>query len=368
MATAAAEHPATMMPEQKQQPIDFWEAVKVRRTRAMPKNTLFGSSLEAFDEEDRENIKKIDPNTQKIPHEMKPGRFQLPESLRAQLPAHRIVERSRKEVENQQKALDTARSHLSTLEREALLFNENQNQNGRQSQQYMNKQAMNVFKDMNDVGLSENNSYNRDKYRQRAPVHKYSLMGDVLRNGNEVYRREQTEIPKFNRNSIDTSQPNVALVRHASAREQRSSEGAVRLPPNIRHQFGSRVCDSLLSDKKVVEKTMKDQERMKEILQRKSTKVTIPKMDQTLNPEYESLGNAMRMNVFPGYTINHKISTMKDTFTDSVFLKRYHDPDQWRMQRDELSTWAEHNVLQQRMKKAWEEYFLETLAKKAQKA
>lgn len=92
MAAAATEQPVTTMPEQKQQPpIDFWEAIKVRRTRAMPKNTLFGSSLEAYDEEDRENIKKIDPNTQKIPHEMKPGRFQLPESVRAQLPGRYMI-------------------------------------------------------------------------------------------------------------------------------------------------------------------------------------------------------------------------------------------------------------------------------------
>lgn len=30
-----------------------------------------------------------------------------------------------------------------------------------------------------------------------------------------------------------------------------------------------------------------------------------------------------------------------------------------------LGTWAEHNVIHSRMKKAWEAYFLETLAKKA---
>ena len=113
------------------------------------------------------------------------------------------------------------------------------------------------------------------------------------------------------------------------------------LPQNIKHQFGSRVCDKLLSDKEIVDKTIQDQKDFKASIQRTSKKFDVPKFTKDLNPEYEMLGNALRMNVVPGYTIDHKVSTTKTAFNDQVHLFRYPDPDKYRYQKDELS---EYNV------------------------
>ena len=197
----------------------------------------------------------------------------------------------------------------------------------------MTTEAQNLVKQMNHVGLNERNSYNRDKYGNRGPTHNYRLAGDVMRprEMDMPRRRERTEvnIPKKKKEIED-----VLPIGGSPGPEKERL--AVDLPDNIRHHFGSKICEDLLADEKVVSKTLEYQknDRMSR------EKATIPPIDKELNPEYESLGNFMRMNVFPGYNVNHKISTTKSTFTDDVHLRRIPDPDKWRMQRDDLSKYA----------------------------
>jgi hypothetical protein len=42
----------------------------------------------------------------------------------------------------------------------------------------------------------------------------------------------------------------TAIGRQSSARGANSPVAAIELPPNIKHQYGTRVCDNLLSDEK----------------------------------------------------------------------------------------------------------------------
>ena len=212
--------------------------------------------------------------------------------------------------------------------------------------QWFRQEDLAGAKDINIVGLNKNQSYNRDKYGNRAPVHNYSLIGDVLRPGMDFPRRERTEVQMRNL-GYGKGDMRGSLVNgmrtpprgNQSARTPRQT--SLVLPQNIKHQFGSRVCDKLLSDKEIVDKTIQDQKEFKASIQRTSKKFDVPKFTKDLNPEYEMLGNALRMNVVPGYTIDHKVSTTKTAFNDQVHLFRYPDPDKYRYQKDELS---EYNV------------------------
>ncbi|XP_060071834.1 uncharacterized protein LOC132551671 [Ylistrum balloti] len=341
-------------------PIDLAELAKARRTDAMPKHSLFGSTLEMHNKEEMDQIQKIDISKGgKEPR--RKGRFQLPEEFRSQMREYKVVEATKEEIEKQKEEILKTKRAIENMEFKALNFDMDKVKrvpragSGR-SALSMSDSATKLAKEMNQIGLNDRNSYNRDKYGQRAPVHQYSLCGDILRPGMETVRREKTEYPAYVGHSERHRKAPTGTPRHASARPAAEPRSIVPLPPNIRHQFGSRVCDFLLSDEKKVEKTVNEQNLRRERLLRPSKHLDIPDMDKELKPEYEMLGNAMRQNIFPGYTMNHKKSMTKLAYDDSVHLRRYPDPDQWRYQRDELSTWAERNILYERMRKSFREF------------
>jgi len=260
-----------------------------------------------------------------------------------------VLRKTQEDIEKQREDIECTKKSIEAIETDALQFNLGENNNhvpriGRTGEPIVSDEALRVAREMNYVGLNERNSYNRDKYGNRPPIHQYSLIGDVMRPGMDMMRRNKTELA-FPARSRDRHILEATEPRHASARTPSSPHSVIQLPPNIRHQFGSRICDNLLSDKKLVNKTITEQRELKEQLKRASKTLSVPELQKDLKPEYEMLGNAMRQNVFPGYTMNHKLSTMKTSYTDRVHLRRYPDPDQWRYQRDELSkyTWV-HQV------------------------
>ncbi|XP_033744831.1 uncharacterized protein LOC117330545 isoform X1 [Pecten maximus] len=341
-------------------PVDLAELAKARRTEAMPKHSLFGSTLEIHNQNEMDQIQKIDISKPgKQPR--RKGRFQLPEEFRSQLQEYKVVEATKEEIEKQKEEISKTKRAIENMEFNALNFDSDkinrvpQRAESGRSPLSMSDNAVKFAREMNKIGLNDRNSYNRDKYGHKAPVHQYSLCGDILRPGMETVRREKTEYPAFVGHSERHRKAPTGTPRHASAgpAEPRS---VVPLPPNIRHQFGSRVCDFLLSDEKKVENTVNEQKLRRQRLLRPSKHLDIPDMDKELKPEYEMLGNAMRQNIFPGYTMNHKKSMTKLAYDDSVHLRRYPDPDQWRYQRDELSTWAEQNILYERMRKSFREF------------
>lgn len=264
-----------------------------------------------------------------------------------------VLEKSKREFETQRKRVQESALEQKKRE-EALLYNQTEVEKpteGRRvpgtahSQQWISEKDLKGAKEINIIGLNPNQSFNRDKYGQKPPVHNYSNIGDVLRPGMDFFRRERTDIQMRNlgygagdKRGILASPPTSNSPVQNGAKTARSPrKSTIEVPPNIKHQFGSKVCDRLLSDKDVVEKTIRDQEQVRESIQRRSKPFTVPEFTKEMNPEYEMLSNSMRMNVVPGYTINHKTTTTKSTFNDQVHLFRHQDPDKWRYQKDELS-------------------------------
>ncbi|XP_053393125.1 uncharacterized protein LOC123562340 [Mercenaria mercenaria] len=355
---------ATGIAQQAQVARDSHQA---RRTEAMPKSTLFGSILELQTEEGAKSARELDLSSVKVPKtptgKGAGQRFTLPEEVKKQLPGASVLEKSRREYETQRNLLTNNTSELKKREEESL-YNLSRSgepvfsarDSGTAKPQWFTDQDIKGAKEINIVGLNQNQSFNRDKYGQKAPVHNYSYIGDILRPGMDFPRRERTEIQMRNlgygtgdMNGILAAESAPPQRANASARSPRKT--AIAVPPNIKHQFGTRVCDKLLSDKDVVEKTIRDQKELKESIQRKSKPVIVPAFSKEMNPEYEMLSNAMRMNVTPGYTMNHKTSTTKTAFNDQVHLFRYQDPDKWRYQKDELSKWRECIFLQKMLAK-----------------
>ncbi|XP_052818976.1 uncharacterized protein LOC128244891 isoform X2 [Mya arenaria] len=354
-----------------------------RRTEAMPKVSLFGSSLEMLPEETARSVRGLDPSKISVPRTpggKGPGqKFSLPEDVRKQLPAAAVLEKSRRDFETQRDKLSKHSDEIRRRE-EQVLYEQSRVQAPPTSQreaptdrpQWYNEQDLRGSHEINNIGLNENSNFNRDKYGKRPPVHNYTLIGDVLRPGMDFPRRERSEIQMRNQGygsgdlrGILAEPTQTKKAPALSARTPRREP--MTLPQNIKHQFGSKVCDNVFSDKDVVQKTINDQKEAKAQAQRRRGPVNVPKFIKAdVNSDYEMLGNALRMSVAPGYSIDNKVSTTKTAFNDQTHLFRHPDPDKWRYQKDELSRWAEHNVLRQRMTKAWEAYFVETLQKKNQ--
>lgn len=65
--------------------VDLSDMIRPRRTEAMPKHSLFGSSLENYDKEELSRIQKLEAGSN-VPNEYKsPGRFYLPDSQRSKM-------------------------------------------------------------------------------------------------------------------------------------------------------------------------------------------------------------------------------------------------------------------------------------------
>ena len=191
---------------------------------------------------------------------------------------------------------------------------------------------------INDVGLQGSKAFNREKFRKRPPVHQYELMGDVLQVGmdlNSSYELDYTD-PQVGK-MLQKAGPKHG--RRAVPVDKEQPKTAIYLPPNIKHQFGTKICNAVLADADKVQSTIDHQKWIREShLLAKNTSST--KSGNT-EPEplsgYESLGNALRQNICPGYSTNHTKSVAKSDYNDDVHKNRVPDPDQWRCQRDELS-------------------------------
>jgi len=351
-----------------------------RRTEAQPKTTLFGSALEIQSEESARRMKALDVSKLEVPKTPPVRgtglRFTLPEEVKKGLPGAIVLAKSKQDLAATKDQFNSARANLKQKEEQVLYsFPTAGHQGSDPAQpnssrsQWLNENDLKGSKEINILGLNTNQSFNRDKYGRRPPIHNYSLIGDILRPGMDFPRRERTVIQMRN-SGYGMGDLRGALVQETNPPPQRVQKSpapkpsVIEIPPNIKHQFGSRVCDRLLSDEATVAKTLKEQEECKAAIQRKSKPYQVPKFSKELAPDYEMLGNALRMNVVPGYTMNHNVTTTKTAFNDQAHLFRNKDPDKFRYQKDELSRWAEHNVLRQRMTKAWEQYFVETLQKK----
>ncbi len=116
-----------------------------------------------------------------------------------------------------------------------------------------------------------------------------------------------------------------------------ASNAAMDLPPNIRHHFGTTVCETVLADNHKVQQTLHRQRKQRDQMYRSNKKkppIEMPPDDA--DPQYEALGLTLRQNTFPGFTYGHKCSMSNSVHTLDVH-NRHVDPSMFRNQRDELS-------------------------------
>jgi hypothetical protein len=214
--------------------------------------------------------------------------------------------------------------------------------------QWMTEEDLGHTSDINVFGVNrKTKSFNRDKYEELPPVHNYALNGDILRPGMDfTEKKPQTSPLEYKEVDGDMYNSHYTNVYNHGRRRQNSNSAAdlglaVKLPVNIQHQFGTKVCQNLLSDKVEVQSTLKEQERFKAaFLRNNRSRTPIKNAEPTGSPSYIALGNATRHNIVPGYAFGNQTSHMKSVYTWDVHERREPGPDQYRYRRDELSKYA----------------------------
>jgi hypothetical protein len=137
---------------------------------------------------------------------------------------------------------------------------------------------------------------------------------------------------------------------------------AVDLPRNILHQFRTDVCVELLGDSDKVhlsqwamDGSMRRQPRPRQ------TQPSQFDREAFLQEQsgYDSLGQVVRTNVFPGTAEPIKTGTTHRDFNSAIWRQRQPMPEQYRNRVDDLAKWSESNVYRSRIMKAWNEREME---------
>ncbi|ESO84133.1 hypothetical protein LOTGIDRAFT_229627 [Lottia gigantea] len=223
---------------------------------------------------------------------------------------------------------------------------------------------------VNVSGLNEALKPEKPKFRQSHYGYPYKIMGDVFcsatESGRGSSRTPQVDVtPRLGRRSdVRNDGFNAEFLTHNTFNSNNNSSNSeaeksgpssiLKLPANIRHTFGSRNCDELLSDTVKVHDTIEKQNQLRRPISRNITNVGQSSKSKTPLTDYEDLGHNTRVNLFPGSHVKNEISATKSDFNERVFLNREPESDKYKMKRDELSTWAERNVIRERLKKAWD--------------
>ncbi|XP_013094734.1 uncharacterized protein LOC106078389 [Biomphalaria glabrata] len=321
--------------------------------KTLPK-TLFGTSLEKIDSESLKNIEGryiIEGSVRNSAE-----RYPLPQRLKDLIPGREQLESSREEFNKQKQILDEAEQKLKSKAENALIFkvdpaNNHFHLSTPYKPSWLSQKDLEHSKEINSLGLNVKESYNRDKYGTKPLRHAYSLIGDPLAVNMDFNSSKNTDT--LSQNHIVYSKGRHLPYGLMKQTKPDNLKSIFPLPPNIRHKFGSRDCDVLLSDEHLVHLALLKQSNLAP--QKVSRKENHQHLPVDLSGNYESLGHLTRYNVCSGISTDNKISNTKQDFNDLVHLRRVPNPDQFRYQRDELSAWAEHNVLRERMKKAWNE-------------
>ena len=288
------------------------------------------------------------PNANK--RRYRPGSGTL--SLPSLFPGAQILEHTHEQLCQQEQQACRARDMLDNLEKRSRYFDLKTQQGTTQphqgherSEQKMSRKDLENASEINGhIGLNERGSFNYDKYGRKARTHQYSLIGSALTKGMEFPRHDPDYIAYPEEAYVPTTASGPRQYWPQSnqsaenAKRNRSAPATEDLPPNIRHQFGTSVCQAVLADSGKVAETLDGQRRLANSLRRTRVVKTVRSLKpEDTNPQYEALGLALRQNVFPGYTYDHKNSITKTIYNPDVHNNRVPDPDEFRYQRDELS-------------------------------
>ena len=206
------------------------------------------------------------------------------------------------------------------------------------------KESLEHAEDMNNVSVQPGKKgYNRDKYEPAKPSHQYSLIGDPVKLGMDVDQAppkqsssEKLE-PKYERHRNPDWQPKEAYMPKPQP-EPDAMGIMVDLPPNIRHQFGTKICKEVLSDKSKLDATLEEQAKSRAAANKSKIASEAEKnILIDLSPSYDDLSRSIRQNVFPGYPARTKLTTKQDAYTWDVFERSVPMTDEFKVYRDEYS-------------------------------
>ncbi|KAM7317353.1 hypothetical protein ACRRTK_023655 [Alexandromys fortis] len=155
----------------------------------------------------------------------------------------------------------------------------------------------------------------------------------------------QPMIRSNSRESRETPERTVSLSQKDSA-----------IPENIRHKFGSKVVDHLISEEqaqKAIGEIFEGQKRSSSWPSRTQS----PAQISSIFADYYDLGYHMRSNLFQGPPQETK-SLMKASYTPEVIEKSVRDAEHWHGRKtDELGRWHRKNAMNMNLQKALEEKY-----------
>lgn len=258
--------------------------------------------------------------------------------------ARAMVEKVRSDINSQNQMLADAQKQLKEKELKALAFKpeaERKQVGKSRDHAWLTKQDLEHSKDINIMGLNETGSYNHERYGSKPPTHNYSLIGDVLTKGNEFGHQQRYDPDDTLLAMNQSDNNNIGAIRlgwnppvDPDKECPLKPKSAVELPPNIRHRFGSRVCDSLLSDEKKVMDTL-DKQKSESRSAKMHPEVDTKDYQVRSSTSYFGVSQATRFNVFPGHSVLDMGSTMRTTHNDVVYLRREPMTNEYRMVKDD---------------------------------
>ncbi|KAK7796380.1 hypothetical protein U0070_020816 [Myodes glareolus] len=128
------------------------------------------------------------------------------------------------------------------------------------------------------------------------------------------------------------------------------------IPENIRHKFGSKVVDHLISEEqaqKAIGELFEGQKRSSSWPSRTQS----PAQISSIFADYYDLGYHMRSNLFQGPPQETK-SLMKASYTPEVIEKSVRDVEHWHGRKtDELGRWHRKNAMNMNLQKALAEKY-----------
>ncbi|KAL8580402.1 hypothetical protein ACOMHN_020879 [Nucella lapillus] len=334
---------------------------RAKPTEARPRHSLFGTELENIDKSELEGIDASEAN--KIGVKPQPVRYPVPEHLQGHMSARSMVDKARHDIVSQSQACSDAQKQLKEKEQKALMFqpDSEKKQRGKSREPtWLTKQDLNHSKDINIVGLNQSGSYNHDRFGNKPPTHNYSLIGDVLSKGNEFGYIQKYDPDESLLALNESDNNNIGAIRLGWNPKVdpdvecplKPKSAAVKLPPNIRHQYGSRVCDALLADEKKVSETL-DKQKTGQRSAKTPLGVDIKDYEAKASGSYFDVGHVTRFNLFPGHSMLDMNSTLKADHNDIVYLRREPMTDEYRVIKDGYATWAEQNLVREKLKKQW---------------
>ncbi|XP_046285260.1 testis-expressed protein 33 isoform X2 [Marmota monax] len=212
------------------------------------------------------------------------------------------------------------------------------------------------------------NSLDPSKFKYQVPLSPGSTQGSSLECGHpeipppppSTASRDPLCMdppPRALRGGTEGAQPNEGpksrTQEHRGAPVSRKSSA---IPENIRHKFGSKVVDQLVSEEQaqgVIGEVLEGQRRASSWPSRTKSSSEI----SSIFSDYYDLGYNMRSNLFQGPPQETK-SLMKASYTPEVIEKSVRDIGHWHGRRtDDLGRWHQKNAMNMNLQKALEEKY-----------